>query len=106
MVCSVITNRVLKRLARPDSLVSDLFHRIVEAPVSLLHQLLHQFLLLTPAVSFPPDLFVAALSEPGLEVDIGHHGLHCILAEAGSLDPSLLGQTLQHFLSAGLSVKH
>ena len=93
-------------LASPDSLVCDLFNSVVEAPVRLLHQLLHQLLLLSPAVSLPPDLLEAGLSEPGLDVDIGDQGLHGVVAQAGRLYPGFLGQTLQNLLSPGLAVKH
>ena len=96
----------MERLASPDSLVCDLFNSIVEAAVRLLHQLLHQLLLLSPAVSLAPDLLEAGLREPGLDVDIVHHGLHAVVGQAGRLYPSFLGQTLQNFLPAGLSVKH
>ena len=96
----------MERLTSPDSLVSDLLNSIVEAPVRLLHQLLHQLLLLSPAVSLAPDLLEAGLSEPGLDVDIVHHGLHAVVGQAGRLYPGFLGQTLQNFLPAGLSVKH
>ena len=96
----------MERLAGPDSLVRHFCNSIVEAAVRCLHQLLHQLLLLRPPVSLPPDLLEAGLTEPGLDVDVGHHGLHSVVAQAGRLYPGFLGQTLQNLLSPGLAVKH